>query len=245
MGRDCDINKRPQAGLCKCRRWSFLVNTPPAQASSSQPLADSLRGHRGSRRRSRNRERCWWRRRPSPGAGNNHIGVMETAACVCSPCCTWQRCCPELCSCLCCKFLFTSERNCTCFPCPDKDERDCQCCPSTCAENPNRHWCCCSWANDPNGKCRAQPAATCAAATTRAAVATGPQSPFPGAACAASAPRMCLARVRDPPRQPGPCVCAGRLWSVPSASPSAGRRPGVSSRLSASSQPLGAERPEF
>ncbi|XP_025726152.1 tripartite motif-containing protein 42 isoform X2 [Callorhinus ursinus] len=78
---------------------------------------------------------------------------METAMCVCSPCCTWQRCCPRLCSCLCCKFLFTSERNCTCFPCPYKDERNCQCCHCTCSENPNCHWCCCSWANDPNCKC--------------------------------------------------------------------------------------------
>ncbi|XP_006900404.1 PREDICTED: tripartite motif-containing protein 42 [Elephantulus edwardii] len=78
---------------------------------------------------------------------------MDTAMCVCSPCCTWQRCCPRLCSCLCCKFLFTSERNCTCFPCPYKDERNCQCCHCTCAENPNCHWCCCSWANDPNCKC--------------------------------------------------------------------------------------------
>nr|KAF6421436.1 tripartite motif containing 42 [Molossus molossus] len=78
---------------------------------------------------------------------------METAMCVCSPCCTWQRCCPHSCSCLCCKFLFTSERNCTCFPCPYKDERNCQCCHCTCAENPNCHWCCCSWANDPNCKC--------------------------------------------------------------------------------------------
>ncbi|XP_036286406.1 tripartite motif-containing protein 42 [Pipistrellus kuhlii] len=74
------------------------------------------------------------------------------AMCVCSPCCTWQRCCPRLCSCLCCKFLFTSERNCTCFPCPYKDERNCQCCHFTCAENPNCHWCCCSWANNPNCK---------------------------------------------------------------------------------------------
>ncbi|EHA98976.1 Tripartite motif-containing protein 42 [Heterocephalus glaber] len=73
--------------------------------------------------------------------------------CVCSPCCTWQRCCPHLCSCLCCKFIFTSERNCTCFPCPYKDERNCQFCHCTCAENPNCHWCCCSWANDPNCKC--------------------------------------------------------------------------------------------
>ncbi|XP_032265092.1 tripartite motif-containing protein 42 [Phoca vitulina] len=78
---------------------------------------------------------------------------METAMCVCSPCCTWQRCCPRLCSCLCCKFLFTSERNCTCFPCPYKDERNCQCCHCTCSENPNCHWCCCSWANDPDCKC--------------------------------------------------------------------------------------------
>ncbi|XP_060060099.1 tripartite motif-containing protein 42 isoform X2 [Erinaceus europaeus] len=78
---------------------------------------------------------------------------MDTAMCVCSPCCTWQRCCPQLCSCLCCKFIFTSERNCTCFPCPYKDERNCQCCHCTCSENPNCHWCCCSWANDPNCKC--------------------------------------------------------------------------------------------
>ncbi|XP_035133661.1 tripartite motif-containing protein 42 isoform X2 [Callithrix jacchus] len=78
---------------------------------------------------------------------------METAMCVCCPCCTWQRCCPRLCSCLCCKFIFTSERNCTCFPCPYKDEQNCQFCHCTCAENPNCHWCCCSWANDPNCKC--------------------------------------------------------------------------------------------
>uniref|UniRef100_Q8IWZ5-2 Isoform 2 of Tripartite motif-containing protein 42 n=1 Tax=Homo sapiens TaxID=9606 RepID=Q8IWZ5-2 len=78
---------------------------------------------------------------------------METAMCVCCPCCTWQRCCPQLCSCLCCKFIFTSERNCTCFPCPYKDERNCQFCHCTCSESPNCHWCCCSWANDPNCKC--------------------------------------------------------------------------------------------
>uniref|UniRef100_A0A2K6M3M6 Tripartite motif containing 42 n=1 Tax=Rhinopithecus bieti TaxID=61621 RepID=A0A2K6M3M6_RHIBE len=78
---------------------------------------------------------------------------METAMCVCCPCCTWQRCCPQLCSCLCCKFIFTSERNCTCFPCPYKDEQNCQFCHCTCSESPNCHWCCCSWANDPNCKC--------------------------------------------------------------------------------------------
>ncbi|XP_028910425.1 tripartite motif-containing protein 42 [Ornithorhynchus anatinus] len=78
---------------------------------------------------------------------------MEPAICLCSPCCTWDRFCPQsCCQWLCCKFLFTNERNCTCCPCPYRDEKDCQFCHCTCSENPNCHWCCCSCANNPNFK---------------------------------------------------------------------------------------------
>ncbi|KAM9009069.1 tripartite motif-containing protein 42 [Ara ararauna] len=54
--------------------------------------------------------------------------------------------------CLCWRFLFTNEQNCSCFPCP-YDGKTCQCCHCSSAEHANCWWCCCSCANDPDCKC--------------------------------------------------------------------------------------------
>uniref|UniRef100_A0A8V5G2K7 Uncharacterized protein n=2 Tax=Melopsittacus undulatus TaxID=13146 RepID=A0A8V5G2K7_MELUD len=54
--------------------------------------------------------------------------------------------------CLCWRFLFTSEQNCSCFPCP-YNGKTCQCCHCSSAEHANCWWCCCSCANDPDCKC--------------------------------------------------------------------------------------------
>ncbi|KAM6356999.1 LOW QUALITY PROTEIN: tripartite motif-containing protein 42 [Alca torda] len=49
-------------------------------------------------------------------------------------------------------FLFASEQNCSCFPCPYTD-KPCPCCHCSCAEHANFWRCCCSCSNDPGCKC--------------------------------------------------------------------------------------------
>ncbi|XP_003341245.2 tripartite motif-containing protein 42 isoform X1 [Monodelphis domestica] len=78
---------------------------------------------------------------------------MEEPMCILSPCCPWERIIPKECMCPSMKFLLTTERNCSCFPCPYDEDSAYQFCHCTCSDYPNCHWCCCACANDPVWKC--------------------------------------------------------------------------------------------